>query len=145
MQQNADITYYLITQFIGLVILAVVMILFILFMQKIANKLAKQIESQTSELNALNKNYQDSQQVLVSLYTNIEQLSAENAESNKKLISLQQELSLLSSDFSDKKQVTQAIELARKGSSTKFIVEKTRLSTEEADAIVKFHGDKTQK
>ena len=61
MQQNADITYYLITQFIGLVILAVVMILFILFMQKVANKLAKQIETQTSELNALNKNYEDSQ------------------------------------------------------------------------------------
>ena len=145
MQQNADITYYLITQFIGLVILAVVMILFILIMQKIANKLAKQMESQTSDLDALNKNYQDSQQVLVSLFTNSEQLSAENAELSKKLISLQQELSLLASDFSDNKQVTQAIELARKGSSTKFIVEKTRLSTEEADAIVKFHGDKSLK
>ncbi len=145
MQQNADITYYLITQFIGLVILAVVMILFILFMQKIANKLAKQIETQTSELNALNKNYQDSQQVLVSLYTNSEELSAEIAELTKKLTSLQQELSLLSSDYSDNKQVTQAIELARKGSSTKLIVEKTGLSTEEADAIVKFHGDKSLK
>lgn len=145
MQQNADITYYLITQFIGLVILAVVMILFILFMQKVANKLAKQIETQTSELNELNKNYQDSQQVLVSLYTNSEQLSAEIAELTKKLISLQQELSLLSSDYSDNKQVTQAIELARKGSSTKLIVEKTGLSTEEADAIVKFHGHKTLK
>ena len=142
MQQNADITYYLITQFIGLVILAVVMILFILFMQKVANKLAKQIETQTSELNALNKNYEDSQKVLVSLYTNSEQLSAENEEVNKKLTSLQQELSLLSSDYSDNKQVTQAIELARKGSSTKLIVEKTGLSSEEADAIVKFHGDK---
>ena len=145
MQQNADITYYLITQFIGLVILAVVMILFILFMQKVANKLAKQIETQTSELNALNKNYEDSQKVLVSLYTNSEQLSAENEEVNKKLTSLQQELSLLASDYSDNKQVTQAIELARKGSSTKLIVEKTGLSTEEADVIVKFHGDKSLK
>ena len=53
MQQNADITYYLITQFIGLVFL--IEDLFILFMQKVANKLAKQIETQTSELNALNK------------------------------------------------------------------------------------------
>ncbi len=145
MQQNADITYYLITQFIGLVILAFVMILFILFMQKVANKLAKQIETQTSELNALNKNYEDSKQVLVSLYTNSEQLSAENEEVNKKLTSLQQELSVLSSDYSDNKQVTQALELARKGSSTKLIVEKTGLSTEEADAIVKFHGGKTLK
>ena len=109
MQQNADITYYLITQFIGLVILAFVMILFILFMQKVANKFAKQIETQTSELNALNKNYEDSKQVLVSLYTNSEQLSAENEEVNKKLTSLQQELSLLSSDYSDNKQVTCAI------------------------------------
>ena len=96
------------------------MILFILFMHKIADKLAKKIETQTSELNVLNKNYQESQQVLGSLYTNGEQLSAENAELNKKLTSLQQELSLLSSDYSDNKQVTQAIELARKGSSTKF-------------------------
>ena len=77
MQQNADITYYLITQFIGLVILAVVMILFILFMQKVANKLAKQIETQTSELNALIKTTKIVRKFWISLYTNSEQLSAE--------------------------------------------------------------------
>ena len=61
-------------------------------------------------------------------------------EINKKLTSIHQELSLLSSDYSDNQQVSQAIELARKGSSTKIIVEQTGLSPEDADAIVRFHG-----
>ena len=37
MQQGLDITYYLITQFTGLLILAVAMIIFIFSIQKVAN------------------------------------------------------------------------------------------------------------
>ena len=144
MQQGLDITYYLITQFTGLLILAVAMIIFIFSIQKVANNLAKQIENQTSELNRLNERYQDSQKVLMSVFSQIEQISNNNIELNNKISSLQQELSLLSSDYSDNQQVSQAIELARKGSNTKTIVEKTGLSSEEADAIVKFYGDETK-
>ena len=144
MQQGLDITYYLITQFTGLLILAVAMIIFIFSIQKVANNLAKQIENQTSELNRLNKSYQDSQKVLMSVFSQIEQISNNNIELNNKVSSLQQELSLLSSDYSDNQQISQAIELARKGSNTKTIVEKTGLSSEEVDAIVKFHGDENK-
>ena len=144
MQQGLDITYYLITQFTGLLILAVAMIIFIFSIQKVANNLAKQIENQTSELNRLNKSYQDSQKVLMSVFSQIEQISNDNMELNNKISSLQQELSLLSSDYSDNQQISQAIELARKGSNTKTIVEKTGLSSEEVDAIVKFYGDENK-
>ena len=54
MQQGLNITYYLITQFTGLLILAAAMIIFIFSIQKVANNLAKQIENQTSELDKLN-------------------------------------------------------------------------------------------
>ena len=144
MQQGLDITYYLITQFTGLLILAVAMIIFIFSIQKVANNLAKQIENQTSELNRLNESYQDSQKVLVSVFSQIEQISNNNIELNNKISSLQQELSLLSSDYSDNQQISQAIELAQKGSNTKTIVEKTGLSSEEVDAIVKFYGDENK-
>ena len=144
MQQGLDITYYLITQFTGLLILAVAMIIFIFSIQKVANNLAKKIENQTSELNKLNESYQDSQKVLMSVFSQIEQISNDNMELNNKISSLQQELSLLSSDYSDNQQISQAIELARKGSNTKTIVEKTGLSSEEVDAIVKFHGDENK-
>ena len=144
MQQGLDITYYLITQFTGLLILAVAMIIFIFSIQKVANNLAKRIENQTSELNRLNESYQDSQKVLTSILSKIEQISNNNNELNNKISSLQQELSLLSSDYSDNQQISQAIELARKGSNTKIIVEKTGLSSEEVDAIVKFHGDENK-
>ena len=144
MQQGLDITYYLITQFTGLLILAVAMIIFIFSIQKVANNLAKQIENQTSELNRLNKSYQDSQKVLMSVFSQIEQISNNNIELNNKISSLQQELSLLSSDYSDNQQISQAIELARKGSNTKTIVEKTGLSSEEVDAIVKFYGNENK-
>ena len=140
MQLNADITHFLITQFIGLVILSVVMILFILVIQKIANKLTNGIETQISELNSLNQQHADNQKVLVSVFTKLETLTSENSEINQKISSLQQELALLSSDYSDNQQISQAIELARKGSNTKMIVEQTGLSAEDADAIVRFHG-----
>ena len=144
MQQGLDITYYLITQFTGLLILAVAMIIFIFSIQKVANNLAKKIENQTSELNRLNESYRDSQKVLMSVVSQIEQISNNNKELNNKISSLQQELSLLSSDYSDNQQISQAIELARKGSNTKTIVEKTGLSSEEVDAIVKFYGDENK-
>ena len=144
MQQGLDITYYLITQFTGLLILAIAMIIFIFSIQKVANNLAKKIENQTSELNRLNESYQDSQKVLMSVFSQIEKISNNNNELNNKISSLQQELSLLSSDYSDNQQISQAIELARKGSNTKTIVEKTGLSSEEVDAIVKFYGDENK-
>ena len=144
MQQGLDITYYLITQFTGLLILAIAMIIFIFSIQKVANNLAKQIENQTSELNRLNESYQDSQKVLMSVFSQIEQIANNNNELNNKISSLQQELSLLSSDYSDNQQISEAIELARKGSNTKTIVEKTGLSSEKADAIVKFYGDENK-
>ena len=95
MQQGLDITYYLITQFTGLLILAVAMIIFIFSIQKVANNLAKQIENQTSELNRLNESYQDSEKVLMYVFSQIEQISNNNIELNNKISSLQQELSLL--------------------------------------------------
>ena len=141
MQQIPDITNYLITQFTGLVILAIVMIAFIFIIQKAVTKLTDQIYIDTSKIDKMNKQIEDSQQALVSISTQSDKLFKEFLDLNKKLTSMQQELSLLSSDYSGNKQVAQAIELARKGLNTKSIVEKTGLSTEDADAIVRFHGE----
>ena len=141
MQQNSDIAHYLITQFVGLVILAIVMIAFILIIQKVVSKLTKQIYSQSSELNIMNAQISESQKVLVSVMTQYNKITSGISELNTKLTSIHQELSLLSSDYSDNQQVAQAIELARKGSSPQIIVEQTGLSTEDADAIVRFHGE----
>ena len=140
MQQNSDITHYLITQFAGLVILAIVMIAFILIIQKAIVKLTNQIHSASSELDIMNSQISENQKMLVSVFTQNDKFTSEFLEINKKLTSIHQELSLLSSDYSDNKQVTHAIELARKGSSTKIIVEQTGLSSEDAEAIVRFHG-----
>ena len=140
MQQNSDITHYLITQFAGLVILAIVMIAFILIIQKAIVKLTNQIHSASSELDIMNSQISENQKMLVSVFTQNDKFTSEFLEINKKLTSIHQELSLLSSDYSDNKQVTHAIELARKGSNTKIIVEQTGLSSEDAEAIVRFHG-----
>ena len=140
MQQNSDITHYLITQFVGLIILAIVMIAFILIIQKAIVKLTNQIHSASSELDIMNSQISENQKMLVSVFTQNDKFTSEFLEINKKLTSIHQELSLLSSDYSDNKQVTHAIELARKGSSTKIIVEQTGLSSEDAEAIVRFHG-----
>jgi uncharacterized coiled-coil DUF342 family protein len=140
LQQNSDITHYLITQFAGLVILAIVMIAFILIIQKAIVKLTNQIHSASSELDIMNSQISENQKMLASVFTQNDKFNSEFLEINKKLTSMHQELSLLSSDYSDNKQVTHAIELARKGSSTKIIVEQTGLSSEDAEAIARFHG-----
>ena len=141
MQQNPDITNYLITQFAGLVILAIVMIAFILIIQKAINKLTNQIYIDSSKLDRIQEQVAESQKTLESVPTQSDKLSKQIVELNNKLTSMQQELSFLSSDYSGNQQVAQAIELARKGSNTNLIVEKTGLSTEDADAIVRFHGE----
>ena len=141
MQQNPDITNYLITQFAGLVILAIVIIAFILIIQKAINKLTNQIYIDSSKLDQIQEQVAESQKTLESVPTQSDELSKQIVELNNKLTSMQQELSFLSSDYSGNQQVAQAIELARKGSNTKLIVEKTGLSTEDADAIVRFHGE----
>jgi len=141
LQQNPDITNYLITQFAGLVILAIVMIAFILIIQKAINKLTNQIYIDSSKLDQIQEQVAESQKTLESVPTQSDKLSKQIVELNNKLTSMQQELSFLSSDYSGNQQVAQAIELARKGSNTKLIVEKTGLSTEDADAIVRFHGE----
>ena len=141
MQQSADITNYLISQFIGLVILAIVMILLILLMLKIANKLTNFLETQTGKLSDTNEQILDVKKDLTSLLNKIEKIGEENLKLSKKTTSIQQELSLLSSDYSDNQQITHAIELARKGSSKNEIIRKTGLSAEDADAIVRFHGN----
>jgi chromosome segregation ATPase len=117
------------------------MIAFILIIQKAVSKLTKQIYSQSSELNIMNAQISESQKVLVSAMTQHNKTTSDISELNTKLTSIHQELSLLSSDYSDNQQVAQAIELARKGSSPQIIVEQTGLSTEDADAIVRFHGE----
>jgi len=141
LQQNPDITNYLITQFAGLVILAIVIIAFILIIQKAINKLTNQIYIDSSKLDQIQEQVAESQKTLESVPTQSDELSKQIVELNNKLTSMQQELSFLSSDYSGNQQVAQAIELARKGSNTKLIVEKTGLSTEDADAIVRFHGE----
>jgi septal ring factor EnvC (AmiA/AmiB activator) len=117
------------------------MIAFILIIQKAVSKLTKHIYSQSSELNIMNAQISESQKVLVSVMTQYNKITSDISELNTKLTSIHQELSLLSSDYSDNQQVAQAIELARKGSSPQIIVEQTGLSTEDADAIVRFHGE----
>lgn len=141
MQLYTDITHYLITQFLGLVILAIVMIAFILIIQKAVNKFTKQFQSHSSELRTMNTQISENQKVLDTVFSQTDKITTDILELNKKLTSLDQELSLLSSDYSDNQQVAQAIELARKGSNTKTIVEQTGLSSEDADAIVRFHGE----
>lgn len=141
MQLYTDITHYLVTQFLGLVILAIVMIAFILIIQKAVNKFTKQFQAHSSELITMNTQISENQKVLDTVFSQTDKITTDILELNKKLTSLDQELSLLSSDYSDNQQVAQAIELARKGSNTKTIVEQTGLSSEDADAIVRFHGE----
>jgi uncharacterized membrane protein YhiD involved in acid resistance len=141
LQQSANITYYLITQFAGLIILAIVLIAFMLIIQKALHKLTRQSDNQTSDLLLINNKISEYQHVLVSVFTNVEKLNSDVNKLEQTLISIQQELSLLSSDYSDNQQVAEAIALARQGATNKIIVEKTGLSTEEADAVVRFHGN----
>jgi len=71
----------------------------------------------------------------------IADLEAKQAQITKTLEKQSRQISEIADGFTETGQMTKAIDLARGGASIQDIMLATKLPEEEAEAIVKFHGD----
>ena len=72
----------------------------------------------------------------------ISNLSGAVSEANTVAEGTKKELSMLAEGISNETIFNEAIDLARKGTSVDDIVKETRLSKDQAETIVRFHGSK---
>ena len=71
----------------------------------------------------------------------VAELEARQSQINKLLEKQSRQISEIADGFSVTGQMTKAIDLARGGATIQDIMLATRLPEEEAEAIIKFHGD----
>ena len=71
----------------------------------------------------------------------VAELEARQSQINKLLENQSRQISEIADGFSETGQMTKAIDLARGGATIQDIMLATKLPEEEAEAIVKFHGD----
>ena len=77
-----------------------------------------------------------------SLSSRISNLSGVVTEANTVAEGTKKELSMLAEGISNETVFNEAIDLARKGGSVDDIVKQTKLSKDQAETIVRFHGSK---
>ena len=73
----------------------------------------------------------------------VAELEARQSQINKLLEKQSRQISEIADGFSETGQMTKAIDLARGGATIQDIMLATKLPEEEAEAIVKFHGDRS--
>lgn len=71
----------------------------------------------------------------------VAELEARQSQINKLLEKQSRQISEIADGFSETGQMTKAIDLARGGATIQDIMLATKLPEEEAEAIIKFHGD----
>ena len=124
---------------------AVLLLLLLLAIIYILNQFQKKSMSLLSRLSAT---YNEIETLLVRMTNSLDAINAKLAEMERrqdevhKLLGGQsRQISEIADGFSETGQMSKAIDLARSGASIQDIMLATKLPEEEAEAIVKFHGN----
>lgn len=124
---------------------AVLLLLLLLAIIYILNQFQKKSMSLLSRLSAT---YNEIETLLVRMTNSLDAINAKLAEMerkqdevNKLLGGQSRQISEIADGFSETGQMSKAIDLARSGASIQDIMLATKLPEEEAEAIVKFHGN----
>ena len=109
----------------------------ILFNQRLADRRVAKVADKLSQID----------DTIIRLHLSLETIDERLREIEKKAGGLaegfdqsRQQLADLAQNFSGDKQMSRAIELARKGTSAGELMQATGIGQDEAEAIVKFHG-----
>ena len=124
---------------------AVLLLLLLLAIIYILNQFQKKSMSLLSRLSAT---YNEIETLLVRMTNSLDAINAKLAEMerkqdevNKLLGGQSRQISEIADGFSETGQMSKAIDLARSGASIQDVMLATKLPEEEAEAIVKFHGN----
>ena len=131
---------YILTERAGMILLLVATVFYVLQQNKTLTAIENELLHVKSKINKLVNRTDDTTSDISSLSSRISNLSGAVSEANTVAEGTKKELSMLAEGISNETIFNEAIDLARKGSSVENIVKQTKLSKDQAETIVRFHG-----
>ena len=135
---------YILTERAGMILLLVATVFYLLQQNKTLTAIENELLHVKSKINKLVNRTDDTTSDISSLSSRISNLSGAVSEANTVAEGTKKELSMLAEGISNETIFNEAIDLARKGSSVEDIVKQTKLSKDQAETIVRFHGSATK-
>ena len=133
---------YFFTERAGILLLLIATLFYVMQQNKILTAIEKELKAVKEKVDSLVNRTEDTTSDLSSLSSSISNLSGAVSEANTVAEGTKKELNMLAEGINSETVFNDAIDLARKGSSADEIVTKTKLSKDQAETIVRFHGSK---
>ena len=133
---------YVLTERAGMILLLSAMIFYVFQQNKTLAAIEKELLSTRDKINKLVNRTDDTTSDLTSLNSRISNLSGAVSQATTVAEGTKKELNMLAEGINSETVFNEAIDLARKGSSAADIVDQTKLSKDQAETIVRFHGSK---
>ena len=133
---------YILTERAGMIILLLAVIFYVFQQNKTLVAIENEILNVKGKINNLVNRTDDTTSDISSLSSRRSNLSGAVSEANTVAEGTKKELSMLADGISNETVFNEAIDLARKGGSVNDIVKQTKLSKDQAETIVRFHGSK---
>ena len=133
---------YIFTERAGVIAFLATIIYFIFQQNKTLSTMEKELVSLRDKVNRLVNRTDDTTSDISSLSSRISNLSGAVSDATIVAEGTKKELSMLAEGINSETVFNEAIDLARKGSSADDIVAQTKLSKDQAETIVRFHGSK---
>ena len=134
---------YILTERAGIILLLSAMIFYVYQQNKTLSAVEKELLGVRDKINKLVNRTDDTTSDLTSLNSRISNLSGAVSQATTVAEGTKKELNMLAEGINSETVFNEAIDLARKGSSADDIVTQTKLSKDQAETIVRFHGPKT--
>ena len=133
---------YIFTERAGVIAFLATTIYFVFQQNKTLATIEKELVSLRDKVNRLVNRTDDTTSDISSLSSRISNLSGAVSDATTVAEGTKKELSMLAEGINSETVFNEAIDLARKGSSADDIVAQTKLSKDQAETIVRFHGSK---
>ena len=133
---------YFLSERAGMIILLLALIFYVIQQNKTLTGIEKELLSVRDKMNKLVNRTDDTTSDLSSLTSRISNLSGAVSQATTVAEGTKKELNMLAEGINSETVFNEAIDLARKGSSADDIVTQTKLSKDQAETIVRFHGSK---
>ena len=133
---------YIFTERAGVIAFLATIIYFIFQQNKTLSTIEQELMSLRDKVNRLVNRTDDTTSDISSLSSRISNLSGAVSDATTVAEGTKKELSMLAEGINSETVFNEAIDLARKGSSADDIVAQTKLSKDQAETIVRFHGSK---
>jgi len=133
---------YIFTERAGVIAFLAATLYFIFQQNKTLSTIEKELVSLRDKVSRLVNRSDDTTSDISSLSSRISNLSGAVSDATTVAEGTKKELSMLAEGINSETVFNEAIDLARKGSSADDIVAQTKLSKDQAETIVRFHGSK---